>query len=154
MALYGTDIQRWTMVKALEKTNTKGSGFSAFCKKYQSVKVKPLSGEVADLSDYAGKTPPPLPWQNPLPLLRIRSSKVFLTASKMSLRARRFFICFSSSAPRALISAAGEKKNSRKCVRPDKFAWTSVLSLTVAEKDRLLDAKQQYCRDWCRRQIC
>ena len=32
------------MVKASEKTNTKGStsGFSAFCKKYQSVKVKPL----------------------------------------------------------------------------------------------------------------
>ena len=27
MAFYGTDIQRWTMVKALEKTNTNGSGF-------------------------------------------------------------------------------------------------------------------------------
>ena len=30
------------MVKALEKTNTKGSGFPHFVKKYQSVKVKPL----------------------------------------------------------------------------------------------------------------
>ena len=31
------------MVKALEKTNTKGSGFSAFCKKVPNgVKVKPL----------------------------------------------------------------------------------------------------------------
>ena len=43
MALYGTDIQRWTMVKALEKTNTKGSGLSAFCKKVPKYgKVKPL----------------------------------------------------------------------------------------------------------------
>ena len=42
MALYETDIQRWTMVKALEKTNTKGQVFPHFVKKYQSVKVKPL----------------------------------------------------------------------------------------------------------------
>ena len=56
MALYGTDIQRWTMVKALEKTNTKGSGFSAFCKKVPKCESQTSSGEVADLSDYAGKT--------------------------------------------------------------------------------------------------
>ena len=56
MALYGTDIQRWTTVKALEKTNTKGSGFSAFCKKVPKCESQASSGEVADLSDYAGKT--------------------------------------------------------------------------------------------------
>ena len=56
MALYETDIQRWTMVKALEKTNTKGSGFSAFCKKVPECESQTSSGEVADLSDYAGKT--------------------------------------------------------------------------------------------------
>ena len=33
MALYGTDIQRWTVVKAREKTDMKESRFSAFCKK-------------------------------------------------------------------------------------------------------------------------
>ena len=44
------------MVKALEKTNTKGSGFSAFCKKVPKCESQTSSGEVADLSDYAGKT--------------------------------------------------------------------------------------------------
>ena len=44
------------MVKALEKTNTKGSGFSAFCKKVPKCENQTSSGEVADLSDYAGKT--------------------------------------------------------------------------------------------------
>ena len=53
MALYGTDIQRWTMVKALEKTNTKGSGFSTLVPECESQTSR---GEVADLSDYAGKT--------------------------------------------------------------------------------------------------
>ena len=58
MALYETDIQRWTMVKALKKTNklTKGSGFSTFCKKVPKCESQTSSGEVADLSDYAGKT--------------------------------------------------------------------------------------------------
>ena len=56
MALYGTDIQRWTMVKALEKTNMKGSGFSAFCKEVPAGESEASSGEEADLSDYAGKT--------------------------------------------------------------------------------------------------
>ena len=44
------------MVKTLEKTNTKGSGFSAFCKKVPKCESQTSSGEVADLSDYAGKT--------------------------------------------------------------------------------------------------
>ena len=44
------------MVKALEKTNTKGSGFSAFCKKVPKCESQTSSGEMADLSDYAGKT--------------------------------------------------------------------------------------------------
>ena len=44
------------MVKALEKTNTKGSGFSAFCKGVPECESQTSSGEVADLSDYAGKT--------------------------------------------------------------------------------------------------
>ena len=44
------------MVKALKKTNTKGSGFSAFCKKVPECESQTSSGEVADLSDYAGKT--------------------------------------------------------------------------------------------------
>ena len=44
------------MVKALEKTNAQGSGFSAFCKKVPKGESQTSSGEVADLSDYAGKT--------------------------------------------------------------------------------------------------
>ena len=40
------------MVKALENTNTKGSGL----KKVPKCESQTSSGEVADLSDYTGKT--------------------------------------------------------------------------------------------------
>ena len=59
------------MVKALEKTNTKGSGFSAFCKKVPKCESQTSSGEMADLSDYASKTiknrrgPSTVPWGMP-----------------------------------------------------------------------------------------
>ena len=56
MALYRTDIQRWTMVKALEKTNTKGSRYSTFCKKVPKCESQTSSGEVVNWSDYTGKT--------------------------------------------------------------------------------------------------
>ena len=53
------------------------------------------------------------------------------------------FICVSRPA-HALISASGEKKKTkkfqRKCVPPDKFAWTSTVLDRRRERDRLLDA--------------
>ena len=53
-----------------------------------------------------------------------------------------FFICVSHPA-HALISTSGKKKNKkiqRKCVRLDKFAWTSTVLNSRREIDRLLDA--------------
>ena len=43
------------MGKALENTDMKESGFSAFCKEVPKCESQTSSGEVADLSDYAGK---------------------------------------------------------------------------------------------------
>ena len=54
MALYGTDIQKWKMVKAWEKTDVKESNFLHFVKKVPKCEIQTSSEEEADLSDYAG----------------------------------------------------------------------------------------------------
>ena len=73
--------------------------------------------------------------------------KQFVSLKTNFHKGMTFFICVSRPA-HALISASGKKKKKfqRKCVRLDKFAWTSTVLNSRREIDRLLDTNNSIWR--------